>query len=148
MKIKLQRRYFGDTYTIGSLFVNHTYFCDTLEDKVRELPGECPYTPKWQPCKCEEKVYGQTAIPSGKYIVTLQTSPKFKRKLPVINNVPHFLGILIHRGRLPEHTEGCIIVGENRVKGQVLASEYWEKRLVELIADALTRGEVIEIEIV
>lgn len=148
MKIKLQTRFRGETYTISSLFVNHSYLCDALEDKVRDLPEKCPNTPKWKPCTCKEKVYGQTAIPRGTYKVTLQMSPKFKRKLPVINNVPHFLGILIHRGRLPEHTEGCIIVGENKVKGQVINSEYWERKLVELIADAESRGEVIEIEVV
>ena len=37
MKLKLERKYFKDTYTIGNLYVNGKYFCDTLEDKDRGL---------------------------------------------------------------------------------------------------------------
>jgi len=134
MKIKVQRRFKGQDYTIGSMYINHTYFCDTLEDKVRDIAKE-------------GKVYGQTAIPAGKYKVVLNLSPKFKRKLPRLLDVPHFEGILIHRGNTAADTYGCILIGENKVKGKVINSTQYEIKLVQLIEDAIARGEQIEIEI-
>ena len=148
MKIKVQRRFFGSEYTIGSMFINHTYFCDVLEDTVRELPHQCPNTPKGLNCTCPEKVFGQTAIPAGIYKVILSYSPKFKRKLPRLLDVPHFIGILAHRGLVAENSLGCLLVGENKVKGKVINSAFYEQKLVALMEDAITRGEEIEIEIV
>lgn len=134
MKLQLKRRYKGPDYTIGSLYVNGAYFCDTLEDKVRDIPRE-------------GKIPGKTAIPAGTYKVILNRSPKFQRELPRLQNVPFFEGILIHKGNTPEHTEGCILVGENKVKGQVINSTQYEIQLVSLIKEALFRGEQINIEI-
>lgn len=134
MKLHLQRRYKGPDYTVGSLFINGTYFCDTLEDAVRSLPEE-------------RKIAGETAIPEGKYHIILNHSPKFKRVLPRLKNVPYFEGILIHRGNIPEHTEGCILVGENKVKGQVVNSTPYEQKLVDLMKDAINRGEDITIDV-
>lgn len=134
MKLKLKSRYKGPDYTIGNLYVNGAYFCDTLEDKVRDIPRE-------------GKIPGKTAIPAGTYKVILNRSPKFQRELPRLQNVPFFEGVLIHRGNTPEHTEGCILVGENKVKGQVINSTPYELKLVELLKDAQRRGEVLEIEI-
>ena len=134
MKLQLQRRYRGPDYTIGSLFVNGTYFCDTLEDKVRDIPKE-------------GKIPGKTAIPAGEYKVILTHSPRFKRELPRLLNVPYFDGILIHRGNTPEHTEGCILVGENKIKGQVVNSTQYELRLIELMRGAINRGEEITIKV-
>jgi len=134
MRLHLQRRYKGPNYTIGTLFVNGTYFCDTLEDVVRNLSTEA-------------KIPGRTAIPAGTYKVILNRSPKFQRDLPRLQNVPFFEGILIHRGNTPEHTDGCILVGENKVKGQVINSTQYEIQLGSLIKEALFRGEQINIEI-
>lgn len=134
MKLHVQRSYKGQFYTIGDLFVNGTYLCNTLEDTVRLLT-------------IEKKIPGKTAIPAGKYKVIVNKSPKFKRDLPRLLDVPHFEGVLIHRGNIPEHTEGCILVGENKVKGKVINSTKYELILVELLKDAQNRGEQIEIEI-
>jgi len=134
MKLHIQRSYKGQFYTIGDLFVNGTYLCNTLEDTVRLLT-------------MEKKIPGKTAIPAGKYKVIVNKSPKFKRDLPRLLDVPHFEGVLIHRGNIPEHTEGCILVGENKVKGKVINSTKYELILVELLKDAQNRGEQIEIEI-
>lgn len=83
-------------YTIGQLFVNEEYFCDTLEDEIRQV-----------------KVMHETAIPVGTYKVTLEKSPRFKRILPLLHNVPGFTGILIHSGNTDKHTSGCILVGKS-----------------------------------
>lgn len=134
MKLQLKRRYKGPDYTIGSLYVNGAYFCDTLEDKVRDIPKE-------------GKIPGKTAIPAGTYKVILNRSPKFQRELPRLQNVPFFEGVLIHRGNTPEHTEGCILVGENKVKGQVINSTQYELRLIELMREAINRGEEVTIKV-
>ena len=134
MKLHLQRRYKGESYTIGSLYINSTYFCDTLEDKVRNIP-------------VEGKVWGKTAIPEGEYKIILNYSPKFKRHLPRLLEVPYFEGILIHRGNTAEDSAGCILLGENKVKGKVINSTPYEIKLVELMKDARDRGEEITITV-
>ena len=49
-------------------------------------------------------------IPEGNYPVSVTFSPRFKRILPLIGNVPSRSGIRIHRGTKPEHSKGCILV--------------------------------------
>lgn len=122
MKLTLRRKFKGPVYTIGDLFIDGQFFCNTIEDTVRELPATCPDTPHGRSCTCKEKVHAKTAIPAGTYRITLGYSPKYKRKMPCLHNVPHFLGILIHPGNTEEDSSGCIIVGENTVKGKVLNS--------------------------
>ena len=136
MKLQLKRIFKGETYTIGKLYIDGEYFCDTIEDKVRELPRLCPDTPKWQSCKCKQKIYAETAIPAGSYKVTLENSPRFKRVLPCLHNVPHFLGILIHSGNTEKDTAGCIIVGRNTVKGKVLESKITLEALMKLLNES------------
>lgn len=128
MDLLLKRKYLKPTYTIGCLFVNGTRFCDTLEDRVRDLSHEA-------------KIPGQTAIPAGRYEVIVNYSPRFKRNLPRLLNIPGFTGILIHRGNTPSDTSGCILVGENREPGKVLNSTPYELRLTALLKEAQERGE-------
>lgn len=135
MKLKVERRFLKPEYTIGRMEVDGKYFCDTLEDRVRDLSRE-------------KKVPGQTAIPAGKYEVIVNISPRFRRKLPRLLNVPGFEGILIHRGNTPEDTAGCILVGENKAKGRVINSTPYELQLTEMIERAQSAGESITIEIV
>ena len=111
MQIRLNRILKTNECTIGELYVNDEHVCDTLEDRVRPLPEECPNTPKGNNCKCKEKVYGQTAIPAGTYELKLTYSNRFKKILPEILNVPHFLGIRIHCLNTAAESEGCIGVG-------------------------------------
>ncbi len=136
MKLRIERRVKGDAYTIGTLYVNGERFCDTLEDRVRDLAGG------------ERKVPGETAIPEGRYKVIVNRSPKFGRDLPRLLDVPMFEGVLIHRGNTDKDSSGCILVGENKVKGKVINSTPYEERLVALCKAALAEGENIEIEIV
>lgn len=121
MKLKLIRKYKCLNYTIGHLYINDKYFCDTLEDTVRELNS------------IEDKIKHETAISEGIYKVVVTMSPKFKRLLPLLLNVPFFTGIRIHRGTKAEHTSGCILVGENKIKGGLVNSKYYEEKLVELM---------------
>lgn len=116
MKLLLKRIFKGNTYTIGKLYIDGEYFCDTLEDKVREV-----------------KIKNETAIPTGTYKVIVNMSPRFKRLLPRLLDVPGFDGILIHRGNTDKDTSGCILVGENKVKGKVINSTPYEKKLVEIL---------------
>lgn len=122
MKLTLHRIHKGADYTIGKLSIDGAYFSDTLEDPVRQLPATCPCTPKGIPCTCREKVYGETAIPAGTYRITLERSPRFGKVLPYLHDVPHFLGVLIHSGNSVKDSSGCILVGRNKIKGQVVES--------------------------
>ena len=110
MKLVLNRKFKSTSYTIGDLFIDGKFFCNTIEDTVRELPATCPDTTRGRSCTCKEKVYAQTAIPAGTYRITLEYSPKYKREMPYLHDVPHFLGILIHSGNTETDSAGCIIV--------------------------------------
>ena len=143
MKLKLKRRYFADTYAIGSLFINDVYFCDTIEDKNRDLNKDGDLNDKG-----EGKVYAQTAIPFGTYRVVVNRSPKLRRELPRLLGVNHFDGILIHRGSSAKSSAGCIIVGENKVKGGVVNSAVYEVDLISKLKGAIRNGEEVFIEIV
>lgn len=142
MKIEVRRRYLGSDYTIGSMYINGEYFCDTLEDKVRDLNKDGDLSDNG-----EDKVYAKTAIPYGKYKVVISFSPKFKRMLPRLLNVPHFEGILIHRGNTAKDSAGCILVGENKVKGQLINSTLYEKKITSICHKAQLQNEKITIEI-
>lgn len=133
MKITVKRIFKGPSYTIGKLYIDGQYFSDTIEDVVRHLPAVCPDTSKGRGCKCKEKVYARTAIPEGTYKVTMEHSPRFKRRLPYLHDVPHFLGILIHSGNTDVDSAGCIIVGRNTVKGKVLESRVTLDKLIARI---------------
>ena len=145
MKLKIKRIFKGDRYTIGHLYINNIYFCDTLEDKVRNLPKE-------------PKVYGETAIPAGIYEIDMNTvSPKFKNRslakkwggiVPRLKNVPYFEGVLIHVGNNKDDTDGCILVGDNQVVGGLVNSTIQFNRLMLRLIDAKKRGESITIEII
>lgn len=134
MKLKLERRYKKSTYTIGILYVNGVRFCETIEDRDRGLSSDMPLSEIMA-----KKVYGVTAIPTGTYKVVLSVSPKFKDKswaakhgglVPEILNVPGFSGVRIHPGTDESSTSGCLIVGDNKIKGKVVNSQ---KRFFELV---------------
>lgn len=132
MNIIIKRIFKGVDYTIGKLYIDGKYFCDTLEDTVRK-PGV--------------KIPGKTAIPAGKYKIKLTKSLRFGRLMPRLMDVPGFTGVLIHSGNTAEDTEGCILVGKNRVKGKVLDSRETFARLFRLLFVAERGGEALEIEI-
>lgn len=128
-------------YTIGKMYIDGEYFCDTLEDRVRDINKNGKFD------NGEVKVAGETAIPYGRYQVVVNMSPRFKRELPRLLNVPNFEGILIHRGNTDKDSSGCILVGENKVKGKVINSTPYEQKLVSTLKDVQNKGEEIWITI-
>ena len=147
LEIKLKRQEFSSTATMGVMSVNGLRIADTLEDTQRKLPETCPYTPKGKSCKCPEKVYGETCIPPGRYKVIYRYSPKFGKEYPALEDVPHFLGILIHAGANPGHTEGCILTGD-RVPGGELRNQFnVTDRVKKLVREAIKAGRNVWITI-
>ena len=148
MEILVKRIAKKSKYTIGKMYIDGQYICDTLEDADRGLN---------QNMSLEEiknkKVYGETAVPTGTYKVDMNTvSPKFKNrswakpydgKLPRLVLVPGYDGVLIHPGNKAEDTLGCILVGENKAVGQVLNSQVTFKKIMSI----LTKGTNITITI-
>lgn len=142
MEIKVKRITPIDyPYTIGKMYIDGDYFCDTLEDRVRDINKNGKFD------NGEVKVAGETAIPYGRYQVVVTMSPRFKRELPRLLNVPNFEGILIHRGNTDKDSSGCILVGENKVKGKVINSTPYEQKLVSILKEIQNKGEEIWITI-
>lgn len=128
-------------YTAGVLTANGSFLCNTMEDQVREIPGQP--VEKW-------KIRGETAIPRGRYRVRLSMSPRFKRVLPELLDVPGFTGIRIHRGNTAKDTEGCILVGmpDGDDKDSWLGnSTPAEGLVIRTIRAALDAGEQVWMEI-
>lgn len=152
MNITIKRIFKGDKYAIGKLYVNGIYECDTLEDTDRGLTKDSPLSEIQS-----KKVYGETAIPTGTYKIDMNTvSPKFKDrswakfcggKLPRLIDVPGYSGVLIHVGNKPADTLGCILVGDNKIKGQVINSTSTFQELYSLMLKAKVAGEEITITI-
>ena len=136
MNIEVIRKYLGKDYTVGDLYINGEWFCNTIEDTVRALPSTCPYTSKNIPCRCPGKVANKTAIPEGIYKIIVDYSTRFDRFLPSILNVPHFIGIRIHNGVNQNNSSGCIIVGINSIKGQVTNSTFYMNKLTNLLKES------------
>lgn len=152
MKLELKRRFRGPNYTIGSLFINGVYECDTIEDVDRGLTDSMSV----DEIKAK-KIYGRTAIPTGTYRIDMNTvSPKFKDRawakpykgiLPRLENVKGYEGVLIHVGNKAEDTLGCILVGRNRIKGSVVESTECFYKLMSVLLGASKVGEDIYITV-
>lgn len=138
MKLLLKRIAKMEKYTIGKLYIDGEYFADTLEDTDRGLSSDM---------SLDEikkiKIKGKTAIPTGTYKINMGIiSPKFKNrswakpyngKIPRLENVPGYEGVLVHPGSYPEDTQGCLLVGKNTVKGMVTSSQITFKALMEIL---------------
>lgn len=143
MEIQVNRIARKDGYTIGRMSLNGVYFCDTLEDTDRGLNAAMSVDEV-----LAKKIKAQTAIPTGKYDVILTFSPRFKRVLPLLLSVKGYEGVRIHAGNTTADTEGCLLVGENKAKGQVLNSRATLERLMSVLLECEKRKEKISITIV
>jgi hypothetical protein len=108
MDIQIIRHFKGNLYTIGHLLLNNVMFCDTLEPPVR-LPGV--------------KLLNHTAITCGTYKVQFRHSPTFGCLMPYILDVPDFTDVMFHVGNTVNDTHGCILVGNNAIKGALINSK-------------------------
>ena len=131
MKITLKRLKMSPkkTYTIGHLYIDGKYYCDTIEDIDRGLTQDMPLSEIMR-----KKVKHLTAIPKGTYQVTLKVkAPKFSIKpyyknfcdgyVPRLLEVPGFDGILMHKGTTEKDSSGCLILGLNKKAGSVSNSQ-------------------------
>lgn len=142
MLLELVRRPSGRRATFGELFINGKLHCRTIEDVERKV-----------------KVFGQTAIPRGRYEIKLRAEGGFDaryhkkyggifhRGMLHVTNVPGFEYILIHIGNTPEDTHGCILVGETAFETTnfLASSEAAYLKLYPIVRDALLRNEKVEI---
>lgn len=153
MELIVDRKWKRQSYTISNLTIDGKWFCNVLEDADRGLDDSMSLA------KIKElKKPSITAIPKGTYEITLDViSPRFctktfykqvcDGKLPRLLNVKGFEGILIHAGNTDKDTDGCLLVGQNKVKGQVINSQATFKELYKLLKDKHDKGEKITIKI-
>ena len=153
MELLVKRVAKKNEYTIGRLYIDGNYTCDTLEDCDRGLTQEMPL----EEIKAK-KIYGKTAIPTGTYEIDMNTiSPKFKDrswakpyggKLPRLLNVPGYEGILIHPLNTAAESLGCIGVGKNSIKGMITDStRTFHTLMSKYLLPAKVQGEHIIITI-
>lgn len=154
MKLLLERTWKKDTYTIGKLFIDGTFFSNTLEDRDRGLSSTMPLVELRN-----KKKASITAIPTGTYKVAMNiVSPKYstkewfvkncnKARMPRLLNVPCFDGVLIHTGNTAADTDGCILVGKNDVAGKVTKSKDYFLQLYNKLYTAYKKEEDITITI-
>lgn len=126
MKLELKRAYIGKTYTIGHLYVDGEFLCDTLEDIPRDV-----------------KIMNETCIPTGDYKVILNESNRFKRVMPLLLQVPNFEGIRIHAGNSEADTSGCILVGKNTARGMLSESRATFDKIFSMMTKAKDGIEII-----
>jgi hypothetical protein len=140
MKLTLQRNPSVGGATIGTLYIDGAWVAHTLEDEVREIPG--------QPV-AEWKIHGKTAIPAGEYIVTLEDSPRFGADTLTIHDVPGFQFIRMHAGNTSDDTEGCILLGLRATECTLVGgtSRPAVALVKEDVARAISRGEQVTISI-
>ena len=138
MELKLKRKHYGKTFTEGKLFINNGFECYTVEDADRHLENG------------GTKIQNKTAIPKGRYKVTISFSMRFEKFLIEVSDVKDFSGIRIHSGNSSKDTDGCIIVGsvndrndDDWVSGSRLAYEQLHKK----VKDALSKKEEVWLEV-
>ena len=133
MDLQLKRRVLSQRSSIGELFINGLSFCWTCEDVTRAPDAT--------------KVFGETAIPLGRYEVVINHSPKFGIDMPLLLDVPGFQGVRIHPGNKPEDTEGCLLVGYGRGVDCVLESRDAYAALFPKLQAAINFGQRIFISL-
>ena len=142
MEIVVKREWLTDVCSIGELTINGVFECFTLEDKDRGLTQNMPLAQIQN-----TKVYGQTAIPKGRYPVVIQYSEKHGKDLPTLRNVPDFGGVEMHPGNTDVDTLGCILVGTMRTSNSVLNSVKAFNSFFPKVQEAFTKNESIFITI-
>lgn len=159
MEVLVNRIFRGTEYTIGRLYIDGKYICDTVEDRDRMLDDSMTVSEI-----INKKVYAKTSIPTGTYRLTMWVkSPKYSKRryyrnfcngyMPRILNVKGYEGILLHGTNLPNQrgtagwTAGCIIVGYNKIKGCVINTHEAFEKIYKILKEAANKSEKITIKI-
>ena len=152
MELFLERKYKKNKYTVGNLYINNKFFSNTIEDKDRNHNSNMA---KEQIKGI--KVYGETAIPTGTYIIDMNTiSPKFKDrswakpyggKIPRLLDVKGFSGVLMHPGNSAKDSSACILIGLNTKVGMITNSTEYFHKLMKILLESKLKGENITITI-
>ena len=156
MKIKIERKARKSGYTIGKVYVDGKYFCDSLEDTDRGVTQLMPFVSMggikgyWvKPDNGRvEKVCGKTAIPTGLYDCTIQWWEKHKCYCPMLLRVGGFTGILLHNGMTADHSEGCVLLGKNNVLGRLDGDRIYMDALAARVLACQKTGEKVTVEVV
>lgn len=119
----------ANKHNYGKMFVDKLFYGETLEDTDRRLEHG------------GEKVFGDTAIPRGRYRVTLSMSRRFGRVMPELHDVPGFTGVRIHGGNTEADTHGCPLLGQNRISAGVANCKGVNDRLCVTLQAAEQRKE-------
>ena len=122
-------------FTLGLLVGGGSLAYYTVEDTVRPLVNCTPTT-------CVGKVPGLTAIPPGVYQIKDTYSPKYKKNVLQIMDVPGFQGIRIHSGNSADDTEGCLVLGKQRTLNGVAQSNLALIEFNAKVRDQLKSGPV------
>jgi len=131
MVINLVRYLFLEDRTLGMIYIDGEFICHTLEDKVRDV-----------------KIYGETAIPKGQYKIIVDYSRHFRKKMPLLLDVPNFAGVRIHKGNYPKDTEGCLLVSKGlNTNNDLYNSKDAYNDLFKRIKRALSRNLYVFISI-
>ena len=140
MELKLTRTIKLPERTIGDFSINGKPYCNTVEDVERLTWTGSGLARKL----VGTKVFGKTAIPTGRYQVVMAYSSRFKMKLPLLLGVPQFEGILIHGGNTELDTEGCLCVGKKTADNKVYGAKSLGilKKLVDIIDTASKKEKV------
>jgi GH24 family phage-related lysozyme (muramidase) len=125
LELHLQRTALLSDRALGNITRNGAHVVFTCEDKVRPAGV---------------KVANATAIPAGRYRVTVDYSPTFNKNLPRLQAVPGFAGILMHGGNGPEDSRGCILVGTQQDKTKIWDCPPAVQKLIDLIATYTEAG--------
>jgi len=129
----LKRKVLAGAFTLGVLTTGIGTQYAVVEDPVRVL-SECTTT------TCKGKINGATAIPAGTYQVVDTYSPRFKKNMLMLLNVPGFQGIRIHSGNTADDTEGCLVLGLRATSNGVTDSRKAMERFNTEAREALKHG--------
>lgn len=144
MEISIDRAWKKRDYTISRVFVDGKRFgdgrkwCNALEDTDRGLTSDMEVDEI-----LSVKIKGQTAIPTGRYLIDMTYSPKFKKIMPHVCAVKGFTGVRLHPGNSNKDTEGCILFGVNDMVGWISNSTYWTNKLIGIIKAAIDSGDKV-----
>ena len=152
LELLVERYDFGKDYTEGKFYVDGMPFGESMEPHSLHLTNSMPLSE----IKAK-KVYGKTAIPTGRYKISWEVSPSLKNrtyakefdgKFPYLVNVPGWTGVMIHPFNYGTESKGCIAVGEKWMPGKIIrATEGYKDLMRYYLVPAFKRGQEVYITI-